>query len=123
MQVLLAVAFLAHGVMMLVPSPSVALQMNALLPRWFQLFLGVAEVAAAIGVTVPGVTRIQPRLVPMAAFGIMVVMTSATILHASRGEYSAAATTLVLLLLSTFVAWQRWSVRPISAREARVSKV
>ena len=120
-QVLLAVAFLAHGVMMIVPPASVAVQMNAMLPRWFQLFLGIAEVAAAIGITVPGLTRVQPRLVPMAALGIAVVMICATVLHASRGEVSAAATTSVLLALSAFVAWQRWRAYPIVAKSSVVS--
>jgi uncharacterized membrane protein YphA (DoxX/SURF4 family) len=117
-QVLLAVAFLAHGVMMLFPPASVAVQMNAMLPRWFQVFLGVAEVAAAIGLTVPAFTRIQPRLVPMSAFGIVIVMICATALHASRGEMSAAGTTFVLLLLAALVAWQRWKVHPIPVRTA-----
>jgi uncharacterized membrane protein YphA (DoxX/SURF4 family) len=117
-QVVLAVAFLAHGVMMLVPPASVAEQMNTMLPRWFQIFLGAAEVAAAIGLTVPAFTRIQARLVPMAAFGIVIVMICATALHASRGETSAAGTTLVLLLLAGLVAWQRWKVHPIPERTA-----
>ena len=92
--------------------------MNAMLPRWFQLFLGAAEVAAAIGITVPGLTRIQPRLVPMAALGIAVVMICATALHAWRGEVSAAATTSMLLAMSAFVAWQRWRAHPIVAKGA-----
>ena len=51
LQVLLAVAFLAHGWLFLAPPPEIAVQMNASLPRWFQLFLGVAEVLAAVGLT------------------------------------------------------------------------
>ena len=49
LQVLLAVAFFAHGWLFLSPPPEIAVQMNASLPRWFQLFLGVAEVLAAVG--------------------------------------------------------------------------
>ena len=59
-QVLLAVAFFAHGWLFLSPPPEIAAQMNASLPRWFQLFLGVAEVLAAVGLTLPGLTRILP---------------------------------------------------------------
>ena len=70
LQVLLALVFLAHGVMMLAPPAEVAVQMNAMLPRWFQVFLGVAEVLAAVGLTLPGLTRIQPGLVPAAAAGV-----------------------------------------------------
>ncbi len=81
LQVLLALAFLAHGIMFLVPPPDIAVLMNAMLPRWFQLFLGVAEVLAAVGLTLPGLTRILPGLVPAAAAGVMVVTVSATVLH------------------------------------------
>ena len=33
LQVLLALAFLAHGLMFLAPPPDIAVQMNAILPR------------------------------------------------------------------------------------------
>ena len=46
LQVLLAVAFFAHGGLFLWPPAAIAAQMNATLPRWFQVFLGVAEVLA-----------------------------------------------------------------------------
>src|SRR3954463_5008275 len=117
-QVLLALAFLAHGVMLLVPPEAIAAQLNASLPRWFQLFLGIAEVLAAIGLILPAMTRIQPRLVPVAAAGIMVVMVSATIFHLTRGEISSAMTTIVLLAMATFVAYMRWRVIPIQPRMA-----
>ena len=69
LQVLLAAAFFAHGMLFLTPPASLVEQMNASLPRWFQLFLGVAEVLAAVGLTLPGATRILPWLVwaPLAA--------------------------------------------------------
>ena len=116
LQVLLALAFLAHGVMFLVPPPEIAVQMNAFLPRWFQLFLGVAEVLAAVGLILPGLTRIKPGLVPAAAAGVMMVTVSATVLHLWRGEYSSAATTFVLLLMAALVAAGRWRLRPIAPR-------
>jgi uncharacterized membrane protein YphA (DoxX/SURF4 family) len=116
-QVLLALAFLAHGIMMLTPPPNIAVLMNAMLPRWFQLFLGVAEVLAAVGLTLPGLTRILPGLVPAAAVGVMIVMVSATVLHLSRHELSSAATTFLLLLMATGVAYGRWR-RPIAPRRA-----
>jgi uncharacterized membrane protein YphA (DoxX/SURF4 family) len=115
LQVLLALVFLAHGVMMLAPPPEIAAQMDAMLPGWFQVFLGAAEVLAAIGLTLPGVTRILPGLVPAAAAGVMVVMVSATVLHLTRSEFGAAATTCVLLLMATFVTYGRWRL-PIAAR-------
>ncbi|HEV3056693.1 MAG TPA: DoxX family protein [Vicinamibacterales bacterium] len=118
LQVLLALAFLGHGCLLLFPPAAVVEQMNASLPRWFQLFVGVAEVLAAVGFTLPGLTRIQPWLVPAAAAGVMIVMISATFFHTMRGELSSAATTAVLLAMATFVAYMRLRVAPIRPRGA-----
>jgi len=118
LQVLLAVAFFAHGLLFLSPPPDVAKLMNEALPRWFQLFMGVAEVLAAIGLTLPGLTRILPWLVTWAAAAIMFVMVSATIYHIVRGEMSSAAITFLLLVMATFVAYMRHRVLPIAARRA-----
>jgi DoxX-like protein len=111
LQVLLAVAFFAHGCLLLFPPAAMVQQMNASLPRWFQVFLGLAEALAAVGLTLPGLTRIQPWLVSAAAAGLMIVMISATIFHTMRGEVSSAVTTAVLLALATFVAYMRWRPR------------
>ncbi len=116
LQVVVALVFLAHGVMFLAPSPDIAVLMDAMLPRWFQVFLGVAEVLAAIGLTLPGITRIKPGLVAAAAVGVMIVLVSATLLHLVRAEYSSAAITFVLLALAGVVAWGRWRWRPITPR-------
>jgi hypothetical protein len=118
LQVLLAAAFFAHGLLFLMPPPDIAVQMDASLPKWFQLFLGVAEVLAAVGLTLPGLTRILPWLVTWAAGGIMIVLVSATIWHVVRGEISSAAITLVLLAMATFVWYMRHRVAPIPARRA-----
>ena len=116
LQVLLAAAFLAHGWLFLYPPASVVEQMNASLPRWFQLFLGVAEVAAAIGLILPGLTRIMPWLVWSAAGGIMIVLISATVFHLVRGEISSAVITLVMLAMASYLAYMRRFVMPIQDR-------
>lgn len=116
LQALLAAAFLAHGLMFLFPPASLLAAMNAVIPPAFRHFLGVAEVLAAIGLTLPGITRIRPWLVSAAAAGLMIVMIGAVILHVSRGEVSSAITTAILLVLLTFVAYMRWRVRPILPR-------
>jgi uncharacterized membrane protein YphA (DoxX/SURF4 family) len=119
LQVLLALAFLAHGWLFLSPPAELVDQMNASLPGWFRRFIGVAEVLAAIGLTIPGLTRILPWLVTCAALGIMIVTASATVFHFARGETSSAATTLVLFGLAAFVAYMRYRVVPIPARGPR----
>ena len=118
LQALLAIAFLAHGWLFLSPPAELVDQLNASLPRWFQLFVGVAEVLAAVGLTLPGLTRILPWLVYCAAVGLMIVTVSATVWHLARGEMSSAAITLVLFGIATIVAYMRYRVVPIPARRA-----
>ncbi len=116
LQILLAAAFAAHGWLFLSPPPDLLALMNESMNPNFRLFLGVAEVLAAIGLILPGITRILPWLVALAAAGIMIVTISATVLHISRGEISSAVTTAILFALATFVAYMRWKVKPIQPR-------
>ena len=60
LQGLLAVVYLLHGWLMLSPPANMVEQMNAAFPRAFQIFLGVAEVLAAIGLTLPGTRASGP---------------------------------------------------------------
>ena len=119
LQFLLAAAFLAHGWLLLAPPASVIEQMNATLAPWFRISLGYAEVLAAVGLTLPGITRVLPWLVPCASAGIMIVMIGATIFHLVRGELSSAGVTLILLVIASFVTYMRWKVMPIHRRVAR----
>ncbi|MCX6048312.1 MAG: DoxX family protein [Chloroflexi bacterium] len=116
LQVLLAALYLWHGWLMIAPPPEVAAIMNTFLPTWFRLLIGIAEVLAAVGLILPGLTRILPRLTTWAAAGLMIVMASATVVHLARGETSSAISAFVILLLVTFVAYMRWKIKPIAAR-------
>lgn len=123
LQVLLAVAFAAHGWMMVAPPAELLQMMNEQLGVTFRLFIGVAELLAAVGLILPGLTRILPGLTALAAAGLSIVMVSASVLHASRGETSSAITTAILLVLTLFVAYMRWRVTPLRSRHALQSAV
>lgn len=116
LQVVLALVYLAHGVLLLAPPPDLIGQINATIGPVLRYVLGVAEVLAAIGLIAPGVTRVLPWLVAAAAAGLIPIMVGATVLHVVRGEYGSAATTFVLLVLVAFVAYARWKVVPILPR-------
>ena len=116
LQALLAVAFLAHGWLFLFPPAEMVDLMNASIPPAFRIFIGVAEVLAAVGLILPGVTRVLPWLIPWAAAGLMVVMVGATVLHEMRGEIGSAIATAILFVVATFVAYMRWKVNPILPR-------
>lgn len=123
LQVLLAVMFFYHGFFFLFPPASFVDLLNAQFPVWFRLFLGVAEVAAGVGLILPGVTRILPQFVPLAALGIMIVTASASVLHFSNGgpEVSSGITTLILFVMASVVAYMRWRVMPITPRSVRAT--
>lgn len=116
LQALLAATFAAHGWMLVAPPPELLAIMNEQLGVGFRLFLGVAEIAGAIGILLPAMTRRTPWLTPVAAGCLAFVVASATVLHLSRGETSSAITTVILVLLAAFVAYGRWRVRPIAPR-------
>jgi hypothetical protein len=116
LQILLAAAFAAHGAFLIAPPAEMLEMINSQLGENFRLFLGVAEVLAALGLILPGITRILPQLIALAAAGLMIVMVSATGLHLYRNEISSAVTTAILFIMATFVAYMRWKVKPIQPR-------
>ena len=86
------------------------------LPVWVVRFSAGAEIVGAIGVLLPSITRIQPKLTPLAAACLTLVMVLAAMFHFSRGEYSLIAINVFLGGLAAFVAWGRWKKAPIAPR-------
>jgi hypothetical protein len=68
-------------------------------------FIGIAEMAGAAGLILPGVTRIAPRLTSMAAAGLSLIMLLAVFFHIWRGEPFIIQ--LVVALAAAAVAWGR----------------
>lgn len=110
--VVLAVAFLAAGGMKVAtPRATLAARMP-----WVEDFsdasvkgIGLIEVLGAIGVVVPGIVKIVPILVPLAATGLAITMVLAFVMHARRGEArQSLGPNLVLFGLALFVAWGRF---------------
>jgi len=117
LQVLLAAEFLWHGWLMVAPPAELVEIINANIGPRFSVFIGVAESLGALGLVLPGVTRMLPWLTPLAAVGLMIVAGSASVLHLSRGETGSAIITAILFGLCTFVAYMRWKVKPLSPRK------
>ena len=87
------------------------------LPEWLVRFIGIAEIAGALGLILPAATRILPWLTPLAALGLSVIQVLAIGLHAMRGETAMTLpVNLVLLGLALFVLWGRWRKAPIAPR-------
>ena len=118
-QVLLAALFLMTGGMKLFLSPEQLAAKGGRLPIPMALvrFIGVSELLGAIGLILPSLLRIQPRLTVYAAWGLVIVMILATSFHISRGEFGEAPVTFLLGLLAAFVAVGRNTWRPIVSRK------
>ena len=79
-------------------------------------FIGVAELAGAVGVLLPALTRVHPALTPLAALGLAIVMGLATAANLASGELAHAAVSFPLGALAAFVAWGRFARAPIAPR-------
>ena len=109
-QVLLAALFMFAGVMKLIlPIETMTEQMP--MPEAFLRFLGIAEVAGALGLILPGLLRIRTSLTPLAALCLAIIMIGATVIAANMG-IAMAVIPLVVLLLTAFVAYGRWRLAP-----------
>lgn len=119
-QILLALAFGMAGVMK-TATPIAELAKTA--PwvaeyAWLIRFIGLSELAAAIGLVLPALTRIAPYLTPLAASGLVVVMILAFAFHVVRGEFAALPAVVVLGALASFVAWGRFRRGAIAPRRS-----
>jgi uncharacterized membrane protein len=82
------------------------------------LVSGTAEILGGLGLILPAVTRIQPRLVPLAAVGLAIVMAGAVMWHIGREEYQNVGTNVVWVVILLFIAWGRGKVHPITPKTA-----
>lgn len=110
-QVLLAVLFLFAGSTKFFMSVE---QMNSQapipLPGLFIHFIGVCEILGGLGLVLPMLLRIKPKLTPLAACGLAIIMAGATVLTVAGGMIGGAAFPFVVLLLCVFVAYGRRGV-------------
>jgi len=110
LQVLLALLFLFAGSMKLItPIEVMMAQMTVPLPGLFLQFIGVAEVAGAIGLILPGLLRIRPGLTPLAAVCLGIIMIGATGVTLLGGDVVVALIPLVVGLFCVTVAYGRRS--------------
>ena len=113
-QVLLALFFaLASGAPKLLLPPETLPEMPIPLPRAFVLFIGVAELAGALGLILPGLLKIRTGLTPLAAGGLTLVTVGATGYWLLAGDaIGNAAFAFGMALLCAFVAYGRSQLVP-----------
>ncbi|WP_227378446.1 DoxX family protein [Haladaptatus halobius] len=114
-QGLLALLFLyTGGTKLLLPLEMLTAQTPVPLSGRFVRFLGVTEVLEALGLILLGLLHVWVSLTPLAAAGLVIIMSGATVLTVVGGGGTLALIPLVIGLLAAFVAYARWSLRPLS---------
>jgi len=99
LQGLLAAIFLFAGFTKLILPVEVLMSMGSpnqiVLPGWFIKFIGAAEVLGAIGLILPRLLHIRPRLTPLAATGLVFIMIGATLLTFAADGFAPALFTIL----------------------------
>jgi hypothetical protein len=117
---LLAAAYLVGGGgKLILPKEKIAATGAA--ARWVEDFspgsvkaIGGLEVLAAMGLILPAALDIVPVLVPVAAVGLVMLMTGAVITRIRRLERKYVIADLAYLVLAAFVAWGRFGPESFS---------
>lgn len=118
-QVLLAAMFMMAGLLKATtPIAELAQKMSAavVLPAALVRFIGVSEIAGALGLILPALTRIRPGLTALAGSALTVVMVLGAGYHVMQGEFQSLPVNFVLAGMAAFVAWGRFKKAPISPR-------
>lgn len=111
---LLAVGYAAGGVAMLVMSKERFRAIGAGqhyvddFDAGFITALGAVKILAAVGLILPAVLDIAPVLVPLAALGLVLVMTGAATVRIVRREWRFLVVDLAFFTPAAFVAWGRF---------------
>lgn len=109
-QVLLSLMFIMAGLMKLsqpISELSISLPWVADTPELLIRFIGLSELLGGIGITLPALLRIKPKLTGYAGIGIAIIMVLASILHIYRGEYASVFFNFLILGIAVYVAWGR----------------
>ena len=110
-QIVLALAFLGAGALKLTqPRTRLAAQMS-----WVEDFgdvqvrgIGVLEVLAAVGLTLPALFGVATVLTPLAGVGLVLLMIGAAATHLRRSEPQMLVVNGALAALALLVAWGRF---------------
>lgn len=118
-QVVLAIIFIGSGLTKLLTPIA---QLATMMP-WtgdhseaFVRFIGCVDLAGGLGIMLPSLSRILPRLTVFAASGIVLLQILALCFHLLRGEAVMTPLNIILLILAFFVLWGRNKRVPITPR-------
>jgi uncharacterized membrane protein YphA (DoxX/SURF4 family) len=115
LQILTAVAFGGHGLLMLFGLQRMAQRVPWVrgLPAPVVRLLGLLEILGAIGVVLPAATGVLPSLTVAAAAGLVAMMLLAMLFHVTRREWPNIGPNFILGVLAFAVAYGRLVIEPL----------
>ncbi|MEP6732557.1 MAG: DoxX family protein [bacterium] len=105
-QGLVAAVFLMSGGMKLF-TPADTLATMSPLPIPFLRFIGSVESLGALGLILPGLFRIWTKLTPLAAVGLVLIMSGATVIQLETAPPATAILPLILGVLAAAIVYGR----------------
>lgn len=110
-QAFLALIFIWAGFMKLVQS-------EALPFPWAKdhaslvILTGIVDLLAGVGIILPALLRIRPKITVYTAYGTIALMIAASVFHIARGETKDIGFNVLTAALAVFVAWGRQRKAP-----------
>jgi len=118
LQWILGASLVAAGILKFVSPIDEALQMFpwAADGETLSRITAVIDVIGGLGVLLPSVMRVFPRVTVVAAIGVVAFMLPAIVFHLMRNEPIEAALSIVLATMAGVVAWGRSRLAPITVQ-------
>jgi len=82
----------------------------------FVRFIGIVDMVGGMGLLLPSLTRIMPRLTVIAAACCVLLQVLAIGFHSMRGEFEVLPLNVVYIGLAIFILWGRGRKAPILPR-------
>lgn len=89
----------------------------------FVRFIGLSELAGAVGLILPAALRFRPQLTAIAAGALTLVMVLAMLYHLFNGEYAVIGTNIVLGIIGGFIVFGRVNKAQITERSSRAQVI
>jgi len=116
LQFVLGLFFISNGFLFVTNPAPLAASLGPLFAPyapWFETFLGGAEIAAGLGLILPGVFKVGSGLTPVAALLLLTVLIGAMVTHTTRGERPQIVFMGLLTILLACMVWGRWRRYPL----------
>ena len=111
-QIVVALVFAFAGSMKFIMPPEKMQQGSVILPLAFIYFIGICECLGALGMILPGLTRIRTGLTPLAALGLTIIMIGATTVSIIGMGVAAGIFPAIVGVATTWIAYSRTRVVP-----------